>query len=84
MTAPEAHTRAPLESTWAPEPKLFTVTSHHPSEKCLWPWKVLLSGSADHLLLNNFGIGGIIMIRGPSKKMALLIFIPLISLIGIA
>lgn len=32
-------------------------------------WTVLLSGSADYLLLNNLAVSGVIMIRGPSKKM---------------
>ena len=55
----------PLESSCTPEPMLFTTASHRPSEKYLWPW---CSGSADHLLLNNWSISGIIMIRSPSKK----------------
>lgn len=75
----------PLESSWAPAPMLFSIASHCPPEKYLGsrmyllPGTVLLSGSANHLLLNNLGFNGI-MIRGPSKKMAVLIFIPLISL----
>lgn len=78
------------DSHWNPvglqHPRLFSIASHCPPEKYLGsrmyslPGTVLLSGSANHLLLNNLGFSGIIMIRGPSKKMAVLIFIPLISL----
>lgn len=59
--------REPLESSWG-------------GRIDLWPGTLLLSGNAGHLLLNNLGISGIVLVLGPSKKKALLISILSISL----